>query len=128
MITYNQLANCFRKKKKKKISLKALKGNPMVRGTCVKVFTTTPKKPNSAIRKVAKVKLSTGRHVLVGIPGQGHNLIQFSVVLVRGGRSPDVPGVKYKLIKNKYDFDSKESFERQKRRSKFGISNKRRYN
>jgi small subunit ribosomal protein S12 len=120
MITYNQLGTCLRKKKKKKVSLKALKGSPMRKGVCVKVYTTTPKKPNSAIRKVAKVALTSGRKVIVGIPGAGHNLIQYSVVLVRGGRSPDVPGVKYKLIKNKYDFTGLENFNRMNRRSKFG--------
>lgn len=124
MSTINQLIKKPRVPKKKKVSLKALKGSPMRKGVCLKVFTTTPKKPNSAIRKIAKVTLSSGRSILVTIPGCGHNLIQYSVVLVRGGRAPDVPGVKYKMIKNKYDFNHKEDFLRKKRRSKFGITKK----
>ena len=120
MSTYNQVLVKLRKKKKKKVKLKALKGSPMRKGVCIKVFTTTPKKPNSAIRKVAKVGLTSGRKVLVGIPGHGHKLMQYSVVLVRGGRFPDVPGIKYKMIKNKYDFTWKEEIDRKNRRSKFG--------
>jgi small subunit ribosomal protein S12 len=88
---------------------------------CVKVYTTKPKKPNSAIRKVAKVKLTTGENTIVYVPGQGHNLQQHSVVLVRGGRVPDLPGVQYHILRGKYDFVAKERFERSARRSKFSV-------
>lgn len=107
MVTINQLCkNKIRRKKIKKIKTPALRQNPQVKGVCNKIFTRTPKKPNSAIRKVAKVKLSTKRVVEVYIPGEGHNLKQYSVVLVRGGRVQDLPGVKYKNIRGKYDFQA----------------------
>lgn len=105
MPTINQL--CLRKIRKKKILIKktpALGGNPQKRGICLKVFTRTPKKPNSALRKVAKIKLSTGKRIEAYIPGIGHTLRQYSVVLMKGGRVPDLPGVKYHLIRGKYDF------------------------
>jgi small subunit ribosomal protein S12 len=94
---------------------------PQLKGVCLRVYTTTPKKPNSAIRKIAKVKLSNRINTLVYIPGQGHNLQQHSVVLVRGGKIPDLPGVLYRTIRGKYDFLAKESFERKTNRSKYGI-------
>lgn len=81
----------------------ALKGNPQKRAVCVKVFTRTPKKPNSALRKVAKVKTTKNLKFEAYIPGEGHNLQQYSAVLVRGGRAKDLPGVKYHLIRGKYD-------------------------
>jgi len=80
-----------------------------------------PKKPNSAVRKIAKIRLSTGRKILAYIPGQGHNLHEYSRVLVRGGKVPDLPGIHYKLIRGKYDFGWNETFQRQNRRSKFSI-------
>jgi small subunit ribosomal protein S12 len=96
---------------------------PFRRGVCVRVYTTSPKKPNSAVRKVAKVKLvSTGRTVLAGIPGFGHNLSEHSIVLIRGGRVPDLPGVRYRVVRGVYDFVGKESLLRSARRSKFGVS------
>lgn len=98
-----------------------LRKNPQLRGVCLKVYTTTPKKPNSAIRKIAKVKLSNRINTLVYIPGQGHNLQQHSVVMVRGGKIPDLPGVLYRLIRGKYDFLAKENFLRSTNRSKYGI-------
>lgn len=98
-----------------------LRQNPQLRGVCLKVYTTTPKKPNSAIRKIAKVKLSNRINTLVYIPGQGHNLQQHSVVIVRGGKIPDLPGVLYRLIRGKYDFLAKETFARSTNRSKYGI-------
>lgn len=98
-----------------------LRKNPQLRGVCLKVYTTTPKKPNSAIRKIAKVKLSNRINTLVYIPGQGHNLQQHSVVIVRGGKIPDLPGVLYRLIRGKYDFLAKENFSRMTNRSKYGI-------
>jgi len=105
MPTINQLClKQIRKKKLFKTNTPALNGNPQRRGVCLKVFTRTPKKPNSALRKVAKIKLATGKRVEVYIPGIGHNLRQYSVVLMRGGRVPDLPGVKYHLVRGKYDF------------------------
>lgn len=111
----------IRKSKKHYNGSLALQGRPHLRAVVLKAYTTKPKKPNSAQRKIAKVCLSTGRKTIVYIPGSSHNLQEHSVVLVRGGRVPDLPGVHYHAIRGKYDFSSKESFERQKRRSKFGI-------
>ena len=105
MVTKNQLLGTYpRQKKIKKLKTPALCSKPFVKGVCVRVFTRSPKKPNSALRKVAKVKLSTKKTVESYIPGEGHNLRQFSVVLIRGGRVPDLPGVKYKCVRGKYDF------------------------
>lgn len=105
MPTINQLClKSSRKKKFFKIKTPALEKNPQCKGVCVKVFVRTPKKPNSALRKVAKLKLSNGRRVEAYIPGEGHNLREYSVVLMRGGRVPDLPGVKYHLIRGKFDF------------------------
>ena len=115
MTTINQLIKKARKKKIKLVKAPALKGNPQIKGDCARVYTRTPKKPNSAIRKVAKVELWTGRSIEAYIPGEGHTLQQHSVVLVRGGRVPDLPGVKYHLVRGKYDFQSLK--ERRKRRS-----------
>jgi len=98
-----------------------MKGRPQLKGVCLKVYTTKPKKPNSAIRKVAKVRLSIGKSVIAYIPGQGHNLQEHSVVLIRGGRVKDLPGVQYHIIRGKYDFTSTETFARSNRRSKFGV-------
>jgi len=105
MPTYNQLykQNC-RILKKHKNKTPALLKNPQQKGVCIKIFIRTPKKPNSALRKVAKVKLSNGKKVDAYIPGEGHNLQKYSIVLMRGGRVPDLPGVKYHLIRGKYDF------------------------
>ncbi len=103
MPTINQLVRYGRKPKPKKSKSPALEGNPQKRGVCIRVYTTTPKKPNSAMRKVAKVRLSNGREVVAYIPGEGHNLQEHSVVLVRGGRVKDLPGVKYHIIRGKYD-------------------------
>jgi small subunit ribosomal protein S12 len=120
MFTINQLLKKnARIKKIKKNKTPALFENPQVKGVCTKVFTRTPKKPNSAIRKVAKVKLSTKKIVEVYIPGEGHNLRQYSSVLVRGGRVPDLPGVKYKNIRGKYDFLA--VVDRKTSRSKYGV-------
>lgn len=103
MPTVNQLVRFGRKPKPKKSKAPALEGNPQKRGVCIKVYTVDPKKPNSALRKVAKVRLSNGREVVAYIPGEGHNLQEHSVVLVRGGRVKDLPGVKYHIIRGKYD-------------------------
>ena len=96
----------------------ALLGNPQQKGICVKVYTRTPKKPNSALRKVTKLKLSNKQKVESYIPGEGHNLQEYSVVLMRGGRVPDLPGVKYHLIRGKYDFKGVKN--RKQARSKYG--------
>jgi len=103
MPTINQLARFERIRVQEKSKSSALKGSPQVRGVCLRVFTTTPKKPNSALRKVARVKLSTGIEVTAYIPGEGHNLQEHSVVLVRGGRVPDLPGVKYHIVRGALD-------------------------
>lgn len=98
-----------------------MKGNPHLKGICLKIRTMSPKKPNSAVRKIAKIMLTTRRIILAYIPGQGHNLHEHSRVLVRGGKVPDLPGIHYKLIRGKYDFSWNELFLRRNRRSKFSI-------
>jgi len=103
MPTINQLCRFGRTKVRAKTKSPALKGSPQSRGVCTRVFTTTPKKPNSALRKVARVKLSTGIEVTAYIPGEGHNLQEHSVVLVRGGRVPDLPGVRYHIVRGVLD-------------------------
>ena len=103
MPTVNQLCRFGRRSTKQKSKSPALKNNPQARGVCTRVFTTTPKKPNSALRKVARVKLSTGIEVTAYIPGEGHNLQEHSVVLVRGGRVKDLPGVKYHIVRGALD-------------------------
>jgi small subunit ribosomal protein S12 len=108
----------IRKKKKFKCKTPALKQNPQKKGVCVRIFNRTPKKPNSALRKVAKFKLSTGRIVEAYICGEGHNLHEYSQALMRGGRVPDLPGVKYHLIRGKYDFEGLKT--RKTSRSKYG--------
>ena len=119
MSTINQLCKKgARKKKSARIKTPALKKNPQVKGVCVKIFIRTPKKPNSALRKVSKVKLSNGLKVESYIPGEGHNLQEYSVVLVRGGRIPDLPGVKYHNIRGKYDFQGVKN--RKQSRSQYG--------
>ena len=105
MPTINQLCRKgARKPKILKVKTPALNKNPQKKGVCLKVYTRTPKKPNSALRKVTKVKLSNGVKGEAYIPGVGHNLRQYSVVLIKGGRVADLPGVKYHLIRGKFDF------------------------
>jgi len=116
--TINQFGRFGKKPKVKKRKNPALQRNPQRRGKCVKVFTTTPKKPNSALRKVARVKLSNGIEVTAYIPGIGHNLQEYSNVLVRGGRVKDLPGVKYHIIRGSLDSTGVES--RKRGRSKYG--------
>ncbi len=118
MPTINQLLRKPRKKVLSKSRSKDLEGNPFKRGVCIKVYTTTPKKPNSALRKVAKVRLSNGREVIAYIPGIGHNLQEHSVVLVRGGRVKDLPGVRYHIVRGVYDAAGVEG--RMQSRSKYG--------
>jgi len=103
MPTINQLIRLPRKKLSADTKAPALKSCPQRRGVCVRVYTTTPKKPNSALRKVARVKLTTGREVTAYIPGEGHNLQEHSVVLVRGGRVKDLPGVRYHIVRGTLD-------------------------
>ncbi|MGX7582597.1 30S ribosomal protein S12 [Candidatus Vidania fulgoroideorum] len=97
---------------------KILNKNPFKKGICTKIYTTTPKKPNSALRKVAKVRLNTKKEIICYIPGEGHNLQEHSVVLIRGGRVKDLPGVKYHLVRGVYDFEGIEK--RRTSRSKYG--------
>jgi small subunit ribosomal protein S12 len=103
MPTINQLCRVGREKRRFKSKSAALKGAPQARGVCTRVFTVTPKKPNSALRKVARVKLSTGIEVTAYIGGEGHNLQEHSVVLVRGGKVKDLPGVKYHVVRGALD-------------------------
>lgn len=118
MTTINQLCNNKRKKKSSLNKVPALKKCPQKKGICLKLFTRTPKKPNSAIRKLVKVRISNGIKVNVYIPGEGHNLKEYSSILVRGGRVKDLPGIKYHLIRGKYDF--KGLIKRKTSRSKYG--------
>lgn len=120
MITFSQLVRNGRVRKVSKTRSPRLESSPHKKAVCVKVYTIKPKKPNSAIRKIAKVKFSTGLRTLVYLPGQGHSLQQHSVVLIRGGRVPDSPGILYHAVRGKYDFTYKESFERRTNRSKYG--------
>lgn len=118
MPTRNQLVRSNRKPKVYKCKTPALEGSPQKRGVCVKVYTTTPKKPNSALRKVAKVRLGNGYEVVCYIPGEGHNLQEHSVVLVRGGRVQDLPGVRYKIIRGALDTQGVK--DRKQARSRYG--------
>ncbi len=118
MPTINQLIKKGRKRVKKKNNTPALKGAPQKRGVCTRVYTSTPKKPNSALRKVARVRLTTGVEVTAYIPGIGHNLQEHSVVLVRGGRVKDLPGVRYHIVRGTLDTLGVE--DRKQGRSKYG--------
>ena len=119
MPTINQLVRKGRSRSKSKTKSPALGGNPQKRGVCVRVTTQTPKKPNSALRKIARVRLTNGIEVTTYIPGIGHNLQEHSVVLVRGGRVKDLPGVRYKIIRGALDTEGVEG--RKKARSKYGM-------
>ena len=118
MPTINQLVRKSREKVSKRNKVPALKSSPQKRGVCLRVYTTTPKKPNSALRKVARVKLTNGQEVTAYIPGEGHNLQEHSVVLIRGGRVKDLPGVRYHIIRGTLDTQGLEK--RRQRRSKYG--------
>lgn len=118
MPTINQLVNKGRQSSRKKSPTPALQSNPQKRGLCTRVYTTTPKKPNSALRKVARVRLTNGTEVTVYIPGIGHNLQEHSVVLVRGGRVRDLPGVRYHLVRG--TLDAAGVNDRRQSRSKYG--------
>lgn len=118
MPTINQLIRMGRKAVEKKTKSPALRGNPQKRGVCVQVRTQTPKKPNSALRKVARVRLTNGIEVTAYIPGEGHNLQEHSVVLVRGGRVKDLPGVRYHIVRGTLDVSGVDK--RRQGRSKYG--------
>ena len=118
MPTISQLVRHGRNRAVTKTKSPALQGSPQKRGVCVRVFTQTPKKPNSALRKVARVRLTNGIEVTSYIPGEGHNLQEHSVVLIRGGRVKDLPGVRYHVIRGKRDTQG--GADRRQRRSKYG--------
>ena len=118
MPTIQQLVRKGRRDKVAKVKTAALKGSPQRRGVCTRVYTTTPKKPNSALRKVARVKLTSGIEVTAYIPGEGHNLQEHSMVLVRGGRVKDLPGVRYKVVRG--TMDTAGVRDRKKARSRYG--------
>ena len=118
MTTINQLVRKSRKRKLVKNNVPALEGKPQKRGVCTRVYTTTPKKPNSALRKVARIRLTNGFEVTSYIPGEGHNLQEHSVVMIRGGRVKDLPGVRYHIIRG--TLDTQGVGDRRQRRSKYG--------
>ena len=118
MPTINQLVHQGRRVIENKTASPALKSCPQKRGVCVRVYTTTPKKPNSALRKVAKVRLTNGFEVIGYIPGEGHNLQEHSVVMIRGGRVKDLPGVRYHILRGVLDTQGVKN--RKQRRSKYG--------
>ena len=118
MPTINQLVRKGRTAQKKRNKVPALGACPQKRGVCTRVYTTTPKKPNSALRKVARVKLTNGQEVSAYIPGEGHNLQEHSVVLLRGGRVKDLPGVRYHILRG--TLDTQGVSDRRQRRSKYG--------
>jgi small subunit ribosomal protein S12 len=120
--TLSQLVRHGRRRVKSKTGAPALKGSPQKRGVCTRVYTTTPKKPNSALRKVARVRLTNGMEVTTYIPGEGHNLQEHSVVLVRGGRVKDLPGVRYKVVRG--TLDAAGVSDRKKARSQYGVKAK----
>jgi small subunit ribosomal protein S12 len=118
MPTINQLVRQSRRDVEKKEKAPALRSNPQKRGVCTRVYTTTPKKPNSALRKVARVRLTNGFEVTAYIPGEGHNLQEHSIVLIRGGRVKDLPGVRYHIVRGTLDASGVNG--RNKSRSKYG--------
>jgi small subunit ribosomal protein S12 len=117
--TIQQLVRKGRQSKSKKGTTPALMGSPQRRGVCTRVYTATPKKPNSALRKVARVRLTTGIEVTAYIPGEGHNLQEHSIVLVRGGRVKDLPGVRYKIVRG--TLDTAGVRDRKQARSRYGV-------
>lgn len=119
MPTIQQLVRKGRQDKTAVTKTAALKGSPQRRGVCTRVYTTTPKKPNSALRKVARVRLSSGIEVSAYIPGEGHNLQEHSMVLVRGGRVKDLPGVRYKIVRGALDTQGVKG--RKQARSRYGV-------
>ena len=122
MPTLNQLVRRGRKRQLSKTASPALKGAPQKRGVCTRVYTSTPKKPNSALRKVARVRLTNGIEVTAYIPGEGHNLQEHSIVLIRGGRVKDLPGVRYHIVRGTLDASGVTG--RKQSRSKYGTKSK----
>ena len=122
MPTLNQLVRQGRNRQLSKTASPALKGAPQKRGVCTRVYTSTPKKPNSALRKVARVRLTNGMEVTCYIPGEGHNLQEHSIVLIRGGRVKDLPGVRYHVVRGTLDASGVEG--RSQSRSKYGTKRK----
>ncbi len=120
MASLGHLTKFPRKSKIRYSQLKALKKGPFKKGVVSKVRIVKPKKPNSSQRKIARVRVSASRQISAYIPGQGHNLREYSVVLIRGGRANDLPGVRYTLIRGKYDFHYNETIPRRQKRSKYG--------
>ena len=118
MPTIQQLVRKGRQAKRGKTKTPALKGSPQRRGVCTRVYTTTPKKPNSALRKVARVRLTSGIEITAYIPGEGHNLQEHSIVMVRGGRVRDLPGVRYKIVRGTLDTSGVK--DRKQARSRYG--------
>ena len=118
MPTINQLVRQGRKKVRRKSKTPALQGCPFKRGVCTRVYTTTPKKPNSALRKVARVRLTNGMEVTAYIPGEGHNLQEHSIVVIRGGRVKDLPGIRYHIVRGVLDTQGVQN--RKNSRSKYG--------
>lgn len=125
MPTINQLCKTNRLTKIKRNKVPALESNPQKKGICLKVFLRTPKKPNSALRKLARLKLTNGKRVTAYIPGEGHKLQEYSTVLIRGGRVKDLPGIKYQIIRGKLDFSGLKN--RKTSRSKYGTKNLKKY-
>ncbi|MCQ2955602.1 MAG: 30S ribosomal protein S12 [Opitutales bacterium] len=119
MPTISQIVKGIRTKTRVKSSAPLLRGNPFRRGVCIQVMTRTPKKPNSAVRKVAKVRLTNGYELIAYIPDEGHNLQEHSIVLVRGGAVPDLPGVRYHIVRGTLDTQGVEK--RRRSRSKYGV-------
>jgi small subunit ribosomal protein S12 len=118
MPTINQLCRNKRKKKKNRNKVPALSGCPQKKGVCIKVFLRTPKKPNSALRKLVRLRLTNDKKVMAYIPGEGHDLQEYSTVMMRGGRVKDLPGIKYTLVRGKLDFSGLKN--RKTSRSKYG--------
>ena len=118
MPTINQLVRKARRRVSKKCNTPALQGCPQKRGVCTRVYTTTPKKPNSALRKVARVRLTNGLEVTAYIPGEGHNLQEHSIVIIRGGRVKDLPGIRYHIVRGVLDTQGVQT--RRRGRSKYG--------
>jgi small subunit ribosomal protein S12 len=121
MVTFSQYIKNHRRTKQFRSSTPHFEGSPFKNATCLRVGTVKPKKPNSAQRKITKVCLTNGRNLIAYIPGMGHRLQKNNEVMVRGGRVPDLPGVRYHIMRFKKDFTTPENFERKKRRSKYGI-------
>lgn len=125
MPTINQLCKKGRKYNFKRNKVPALQSSPQKKGICLKIFLRTPKKPNSALRKLVRLKLTNGKKVVAYIPGEGHKLQEYSTVLIRGGRVKDLPGVKYHLVRGKLDFSGLKN--RKTSRSKYGTKNLSKY-